>query len=97
MPVYYLEPKNGDTSDPSWEACYLREGCWVEAESEAQARLRIEGATLKMRDVIPGRKIVFPPWQQTGLVTCREDKPPRDIPAGKVLTKSGRLLDTLRT
>jgi hypothetical protein len=48
MPFFYLEPKNGDTSDPSWEASYLREGCWTEAVTEELARRRIESASLKM-------------------------------------------------
>jgi hypothetical protein len=93
MPIFYLEPQNGETIDPSWEASYLREGCWIEAESEAQACLRVENTTLKMRDMIPGRKVVFPPWQQPHLVGCREANPPRDIPPEKILTKSGKLID----
>jgi hypothetical protein len=51
MPTFYLEPKNGDISDPSWEASYLKEGCWVEAKTEELARSHVEGATLRMLDM----------------------------------------------
>ena len=93
MPIFYLEPLNGDTKDPSWEASYLQEGCWVDAKSEAHARLRVENATAKMRDVVPGRKIVFPPWQQEQLVSCQKSDAPREFPADKILTRSGKLID----
>jgi hypothetical protein len=93
MPIFYLEPKDGNVSDPSWEASYLKEGCWVEARTEELARHKVEGATLRMLDVKPGRPVVFPPWTQPRLTDCKPDEPPRDIPAGKVLTESGQLLD----
>jgi hypothetical protein len=93
MPIFYLEPRNGDVSDPSWAASNLKEGCWVEAETEAQARLRVEGATLKMLEIKPGRKLIFPPWQQARLTDCRLDDPPQKLPAGKIVTKSGKLID----
>ncbi len=94
MPIFYLEPKNGDTSDQSWEATSLQEGCWTEAETELVARDRVAGATLQMMDVRPGQPLnVHSPWIQPRLTDCRPDKPPRDIPAGKILTKSGKVLD----
>jgi hypothetical protein len=34
-----------------------------------------------------------PPWIDPTVTTCREGKPPRDIPDGKVLTSSGKLID----
>jgi hypothetical protein len=93
MPIFYLEPKNGDTSDPSWEASSLKEGCWTEAKTTEQARHKVEGASLKMVDMKPGKPVVYSPWIQTRLTDCGLGKPPRDIPAGKVLTKSGKILD----
>jgi hypothetical protein len=94
MPVFYLEPKNGDTTDPSWEASYLKEGCWTEAATEQLARRQVEGATLKVLSRKPHEPMnIFPPWTQPRLTDCRPDKPPRDIPVGKVLTKSGKILD----
>jgi hypothetical protein len=94
MPIFYLEPRGGDTSDRSWEATYLREGCWTEAKTELVAREKVAGATLQMMDVRRGQPLkVYSPWTQPRLTDCRQEKPPRDIPAGKVLTKSGKILD----
>jgi hypothetical protein len=93
MPDFYLEPKGGDTSDPCWEASYLKEGCWIEAGTEELARCRVESATLKMRDMKSDRPIVFSPWIQPRFTDCKLDKPPRFVPAGKVLTESGKILD----
>jgi hypothetical protein len=94
MPIFYLEPKDGDTSDHNWQASYLREGCWVEAETEAAARLRVTGATLKMVDAKFGHPMrASSPWEQTALTTCRPDKPSKDVPPGKIMTKSGKILD----
>lgn len=92
MPVFYLEPKGGDISDPSWEASYLTEGCWIEARTTDLARRKVEGATLRMRSK-PNRPRVFSPWIQDHVTDCRRDTPPQDIPAGKLLTKSGMFRD----
>jgi hypothetical protein len=46
-----------------------------------------------MMDMKPGKPVVYSPWIQTRLTDCGLGKPPRDIPAGKVLTKSGKILD----
>jgi hypothetical protein len=54
MPIFYLELRGGDTSDRSWEATYLREGCWTEAKTELIAREKVAGATLQMMDVRAG-------------------------------------------
>jgi hypothetical protein len=40
MPIFYLEPKDGVTSDPRWAATSLREGCWIDASTESDARRR---------------------------------------------------------
>jgi hypothetical protein len=93
MPIFYLEPKHDTKSDPRWEASYVSEGCWVVAESEEVARLRLDGATKRFVDMKPGQKIVYSPWIDPTVTTCKEGKPPRDIPDGKVLTSSGKLID----
>jgi hypothetical protein len=40
-----------------------------------------------------GQKIVYSPWIDPTVTTCKEGKPPRNIPDGKVLTRSGKLID----
>jgi hypothetical protein len=90
MPYFYLEPRNGDTSDEAWEGTDCQEGCWTKAETEREARITVEFETLKMRSVRMGRAKIFSPWRQTKLTDCRPDTPPKDIPEGVVLTKSGR-------
>ena len=84
---------NDTKSDPRWEASYVSEGCWVVAESEEVARLRLDGATKRLVDMKPGQKIVYSPWIDPTVTTCKEGKPLRDIPDGKVLTSSGKLID----
>lgn len=94
MPIFYLEPKNDALGDHSWQASNFKGGCWIEAETEEVARLRVQGATQKMLDVKPYQPLnIFSPWTQRAITDCRIDKPPRDIPAGKILTKSGQFLN----
>ena len=94
MPFFYLEPKHGDTSDPSWEATYLKQGCWTEAATEDFARQRVAGVTLRMVSRKPGHLMrVHSPWVQSSLTDCKIGEPPRDIPKGKVLTQSGKIFD----
>jgi hypothetical protein len=94
MPIFYLEPRGGDTSDRSWEATYLREGCWTEAKTELVAREKVAGATVKIVDVKPGKRMKsYSPWVQPRLTDCTPDTPSRAVPAGKVLTKSGKIFD----
>jgi hypothetical protein len=86
MPIFYLEPRGGDTSDRSWESTCLREGCW--------AREKVAGATLKMVDVQSGKRTQsYSPWVQPRLTDCTPDTPSRAVPAGKVLTKSVKIFD----
>jgi hypothetical protein len=92
MPTFYLEPKGGNTSDPSWEASSIKQGCWVQAESENHARQLVENATLAMVTVKPGHPAkVRSPWAQPNLTSCGEALH-RDIPSGKVLTKGGKIV-----
>jgi hypothetical protein len=93
MATYYLEPKSSSTGDPSWEASSIKEGCWVQADSENHARQLAENATGRMVSVKPGQAMkIRSPWAQPSLTDCKTDKAPRDIPPGKVLTKSGKVL-----
>ena len=93
MPNFYLEPRHYVKSDPRWEASYVCEGCWVVADSAEVARLQLDGATKKIVNMKPGQKIVYSPWIDPTVTTCKEGKPPRNIPNGKVLTRSGKLID----
>ena len=93
MLIFYLEPKHDTKSDLRWEASCVSGGCWVVAESVEVARPRLDGATKRFVDMKPGQKIVYSPWIDPTVTTCKEGKPPRDIPDGKVLTSSGKLID----
>jgi hypothetical protein len=93
MPAYYLEPRNGDTSDPSWEASSLKEGCWTEADSEERARRQVEQATFKAILPKPGGNMVCSPWTQPELVQCRLDESQKSVPSGQLLSKSGKIID----
>jgi hypothetical protein len=93
MTTYYLEPKNGDTTDPSWEASSLREGCWTEADSEKLARRQVEQATFKAILTKSGQNMVCSPWTQPGLVHCKIDLAQKGVPSSQVLSKSGKIID----
>ena len=93
MPTYYLEPKNGDTSDPSWEASSLKEGCWTEADSEELARRQVEQATYKAILPKTGSNTVGSPWTRPGLVQCKIDEDQKSVPSSQLLSKSGKIID----
>ncbi len=93
MPIFYLEPKDGDTSDPNWAATYIHEGVWLVARDPDDARMVMQGSALKATDFRPGETILSSPWITGRLTTCKADNPPHEIPEGKILTKSGRLFD----
>ena len=92
MPIFYLEPRDGATSDPRWEATYLKEGCWIEAGSEADARSAVALATLQFTDVRPGQKTTVSPWYDLSLTDCRPDKPSIQVPEGIIVTVTGRTI-----
>jgi hypothetical protein len=93
MPVFYLEPKDGDISDPSWQATYLDEGCWIDAETEASARARVEAATLRLVDRKLDQPKILPPWQNSLLVDCFVQSQPRKVPMGKIMLMNGETFD----
>ena len=92
MPIFYLEPKGGNIHDSSWAVSCIKEGCWVEAETEALARLSVQGATLLAQDMVSPIPL-FSPWTQTDLTDCTQSEAPQRIPAETVLSKSGKILD----
>ncbi len=93
MPTYYLEPRNGHTGDPSWEASSLKEGCWTEADSEEWARRKVEQATFEA--ILPelAGNTVRSPWTQPELVQCRLDESQKGVPSNQVLSESGKIID----
>ena len=93
MPTYFLEPTNGDTSDPSWEASSLTEGCWTEADSEELARRQVEQATFQLISPKLGTNIVRSPWSQAKLVRCRLDRGRSNVPSSQILSESGKIID----
>lgn len=93
MPVYLLEPIEGGLGDRAWEASDVKEGCWVLADSEDHARVLVEGATLRMTDLKPGRPVVYSPWRNAQLTTCKPDNPALDVRKGIIVTKGGRTID----
>ena len=98
MPIFYLEPKGGDTHDPSWAVSCIKEGCWVEADTEELARWWVQAATLRAQDMEPRSTYEshHSPWGNKDLTDCKPGQPRQDIPAGKVLTESGKILEAPR-
>jgi hypothetical protein len=92
MPIFYLEPRDGVTSDLRWEATTLREGCWTDAGSEADARQAVALLTIQMIDFRPGEKTLISPWYDPALTDCRPDKPPLQVPEGIIVTVTGRTI-----
>ena len=90
MPVFYLEPKARDVSDPRWDATALREGCWVQAETEDHARQEVDQRTHTMIVRRPGWPLLFSPWRDPKLTDCRPDAPDLEVPEGIVITASGK-------
>jgi hypothetical protein len=90
MPVYYLEPKDDDTSDPRWETTILKDGCWVVAATENLARAIVQMATIKLVPIRPGQKILYSPWSEPTLADCWVDSRPEvNIPEGVIITLGG--------
>jgi hypothetical protein len=90
MTVFFLEPR--ELSDPSWQASSLKESCWTEASTEAMARHQVECATFIMVPAQSGSEVVNSPWVQPRLASWRIDSH-RQIPSGKVLGETGKLIE----
>lgn len=90
MPVFRLDPVAEGRDDPSWEASTFQETCWVTARDELNARLQLEGVSLKMVDIKPGRTKLYSPWQNDALTSCTEDVAPVGMKDGIVWPLSGK-------
>jgi hypothetical protein len=91
MPLFYLEPKDDDISDPRWATTTLKEGCWVAAPTEAVARLIVQQATIKLLDLQPD-ELLYSPWLDEQLTDCRPDSSALAIPHGSIVTVSGKTI-----
>jgi len=91
--TFYLEPRQNGVGDPSWGASTLKEGLWVAARDPAHARELTEAATTKDAGVLLRGKLASP-WRNLGLTTCRLEWRHFHFPAGKILTRSGRYLES---
>lgn len=91
MPVYFLEPKDGDTSAPDWKASGLQEGCWVLAETQEHAREIVKALTFPTPGSEPDDRPTSSPWTDPELVECREDDS-YHLPEGVVVAKSGKTI-----
>ena len=100
MPIFYLEPRDGQTSHPRWGATSLSEACWVVARNSYRARLKVGMATLKEGCFVTAPKNwpdqpadeqkLYSAWLNAHLTDCRSDNPPVEIPVGMIITVTGQ-------
>ena len=80
MRVFRLEPIKQSLSDPRWGASKFKEGCWVIAWSEQEARdtvQRFAARAINPRSKSIGKPIPTPPWSDPELATCETDDSPQ--------------------
>jgi hypothetical protein len=92
MTVFYLEPADGATTELGWRRTTLREGCWVQAGSEAEARAIVEFVTARLITPEVGWDYTLSPWADPQLTHCHPDAPEIGVPDGVVVTVSGRAI-----
>ena len=92
MPIFYLEPREGDISHERWAATTLKEGCWIRAPSEEYARRWVQQATIKLIEFQPDTPLVYSPWLDSQFTECRFDTPDFDVPDGVIVTLSGKTI-----
>jgi hypothetical protein len=90
MAFFHLVPRNNDTSDPCWATSILKEGCWIEADSEEKARGAL---AIKTETLDPPNIVAKSPWLDDRLTECLQAEPPFDFLVGKILSDSGRMFD----
>jgi hypothetical protein len=92
MPIFYLEPKEGVTSDPRWAATSLREGCWIDASTESDARQAVGIYTTRAAHPGPGQKTLISPWHDPALTHCRPGNSVGHVLDRIILTVNGRII-----
>jgi hypothetical protein len=93
MPVFHLQPRDAVTSDPSWESSSLKEGCWIDAGNEDDARRQVASATFSRCTVKQAEDEVRSPWTQPRLTKCKADTSATSVPFGQVLSETGKIID----
>ena len=83
MPIYHLSPIEAHVNDPNWEASFLREACWIRADTPHSARHRV-----KMETAI---SVAFRSDRPTPsrLVRCEEAAPSFEVPDGQIMRADG--------
>jgi hypothetical protein len=77
-------------NDPRWTATELKDGCWVRALSQDDARERVSLATVKVVARPPGAGKLRSPWLDPHLTECAPDSPAVYVPDGIVVSVHGR-------
>jgi hypothetical protein len=92
MTVYKLFPIVGTESALAWQQSYCREICWVNADSDTEARKKVTAKTAKTRTLsASGEGPPGWPWENPSLSICTIDEAGVSVPPGKVLGESGKL------
>jgi|SRR6516165_12363916 len=91
MQVYRVDPKSGKTSDQSWSTTRLKERCWVLAQSETDARLKVTLATGIAVPLRRGKCLPTSPWINRDLTECVLDTPKHEVPPGVIVTASKKI------
>ena len=89
MQIYRLDPVAGRLSDLRWAATDLKDGCWVKALSQDDARERVTLATVVARTP-PGADKLLSPWLDPHFTECAPDSPGVYVPDGIVVSVHGR-------
>jgi hypothetical protein len=90
MQIFRLDPVASHLNDPRWTATDLKEGCWVRAQSQDEARRRVTLATVKVVGRTPGADKLLSPWLDPYLTECAPDSPGVYVPDGIVVSVHGR-------
>jgi hypothetical protein len=93
MPIFRLDPIEGTLGNRSWQATYLRERCWVDAQDEAAARTAVSVRTMQFVERMPGLETPLSAWQRAELTECHEVAPPFEIGEGEVWADDEELLE----
>jgi hypothetical protein len=72
MPIFHLKPIVGNLEHHAWDTSLFRGECWVNAESEAEARGLASGEYQNGGATIPGISERPSPWYDPALVEIGE-------------------------